>query len=454
MDPLTTAKRKGCAVLGLGTSGTAAAEFLVSHGVTSLFLCDKNPEKARDPAVRNLLVRGATPRCGAEWLQGLPAGLLVRSPGIRPDLPELLERRAAGATVIGETGLFLAYSPARLFAVTGSAGKSTVTTLTADIFRAAGFDAYAGGNLGASLLPALPRMTNASVAVLELSSFQLMDLSPEPERAAILNLSENHLNWHTGMDEYRAAKERIIGHNTVGVFPAFDRSLRDVGRGRKETRLFSPVPPTPGDLRPGETWYAPEGGTVCAYSNEGVRRLFPVERLHLPGAHHLLNLLAAVALSDGIVPVGAMEEAVDGFRGIPHRMETVPGPRGVSCIDSSIDTTPERTLATLSALSPAAPILLLGGAGKGLSYRPLKEPLRRGVKGVILFGGAAREIAEALDGIDFRVIPDFSEAVETALSLAQPGDTVLLSPACTSYDAFRDFAERGDLFRALCRAAR
>ena len=232
--------------------------------------------------------------------------------------------------------------------------------------------------------------------------------------------------------------------------PSIDRSApSDAGERR-------PACSRPSRRRPAtfDRWYAPEGGIVSAYSNEGVRRLFPVERLHLPGAHHLLNLLAAVALSDGLAPVGAMEEAVDGFRGIPHRMETVPGPRGVSCIDSSIDTTPERTLATLSALSPAAPILLLGGAGKGLSYRPLKEPLRRGVKGVILFGGAAREIAEALDGIDYRVIPDFSEAVETALSLAQPGDTVLLSPACTSYDAFRDFAERGDLFRALCRAAR
>lgn len=456
MDPVTTAKAMGCAVLGLGKSGTAAAEFLFSHGVTSLLLCDRDPQKARDPAVADLLVRGAVPRFGTNWLRDLPAGLLVRSPGIRPDLPELTERIKAGATVIGEIGLFLALSPARLFAVTGSAGKSTVTTLTAKIFCAAGLDVFAGGNLGASLLPALPRMTKDSIAVLELSSFQLLDLSPEPERAAILNLTENHLNWHTGMDEYRAAKERILGRNTVGIFPASDPSLRALGDGRTETRLFSTVPPAPGELRPGETWYAPEGGTVSAYSNEGVRRLFPAERLHLSGTHHLLDLLAAVALTDGIAPIGAMEAAVEGFRGLPHRMEKVPGPRGVSCIDSSIDTTPERTLSTLSALAPVTPILLLGGAGKGLSYRPLRKPLEAGAKIVILFGKAACEIADALEGsgIAFRVIPDFTEAVETALSLAKPGDTVLLSPACTSYDAFRDFNERGDLFRALCRAAR
>ena len=452
MDLVTEAKAKGCAVLGLGVSGIAAAEFLLSHGSTSLLLCDKNPNKASDPAVAALIERGATPHFGEGWLCDLPSGLLIRSPGIRPDLPELIRARAAGATVVGENGLFLAYSPARLFAVTGSSGKSTVTSLVAAILRAAGLDVYAGGNLGASLLPALPEMTKESVAVLELSSFQLMDLSPEPERAAILNLTENHLNWHTGMDEYRAAKERILGRNTVGVFPAFDAALRALGEGRNETRLFSLDPPSPAAVKPHEVWYAPDGGRVCAFSREGVRRLFSVERFALPGRHNLLNLLAAVALTDGTVPCDAVETAVAAFRGIPHRMETVPGPDGVRCVDGSIDTTPERTLATLEALSPSVPILLLGGAGKGLSYLPLREPLKRRVKTAILFGRAAPEIAEALDGsgVGIRVIPDFDRAVLTALSLAKTGDTVLLSPACTSYDAFANYAERGDRFRALC----
>ena len=453
MDPVTAAKTKGCAVLGLGVSGIAAAEFLLSRGATSLLLCDKNPEKASDPAVFALIARGAVPRFGDGWLSDLPAGLIVRSPGIRPDLPELTEARAAGAAVTGEVGLFLSCSPARLFAVTGSSGKSTVTSLTAAIFRAAGLDVYAGGNLGASLLPALPEMTKESVAVLELSSFQLTDLSPEPERAAILNLTENHLNWHTGMDEYRAAKERIVGRNTVGVFPAFDPSLRALGNGRKETRLFSLTPPEPAAIRPNEVWYAPDGGSVSVFSSEGVRRLFPVERFTLPGKHNLLNLLAAVALTDGTVPPEAIERAVQAFHGVPHRMETVPGPDGVRCVDGSIDTTPERTLATLEALSPAVPILLLGGAGKGLSYLPLREPLKRGVKTAILFGKAAPEIEKALEGsgVPYRIVPDFDEAVRQALDLSKPGDTVLLSPACTSYDAFRNFAERGDRFRELCK---
>ena len=453
MDPVTAAKTKGCAVLGLGVSGIAAAEFLVSRGVTSLFLCDKDPQKASDPVIGDLIAGGAVPRFGAAWLRDLPRGLLVRSPGIRPDLAELTEATAAGASVVGEIGLFLSRSPARLFAVTGSSGKSTVTSLTASIFRAAGLDVHAGGNLGASLLPALPGMTKESVAVLELSSFQLMDLSPEPERAAILNLTENHLNWHTGMDEYRAAKERILGRDTVGVFPAFDPTLRSLGRGRRETRLFSLTPPGPGAIRPNEVWYAPDGGMVCAFTSRGVRRFFPVERFTLPGKHNLLDLLAAVALTDGIVSPEAIERAVQAFRGVPHRMETVPGPNGVRCVDGSIDTTPERTLATLEALSPAVPILLLGGAGKGLSYLPLREPLKRGVKTAILFGKAAPEIEKALEGsgVPYRVVPDFDEAVKQALDLSKPGDTVLLSPACTSYDAFRNFAERGDRFRELCK---
>lgn len=455
MDPVTLAKEKGAAVLGLGVSGIAAAEFLLSRGVASPLLCDKNLEKASDPAVAALVARGARTRFGENRLPELPDGLLVRSPGVRPDRSELAEKKRAGALVCGEVGLFLAYSPARLFAVTGSAGKSTVTTLVASIFRAAGLDAFAGGNLGASLLPTLPYLTEKSVAVLELSSFQLMDLSPEPERAALLNVTENHLNWHTGMEEYRAAKERILGRNTVGVFPASDPSLRRLAAGR-EARLFSTAPPAPDERKAGEVWYAPDGGWVSRFSDEGVFRLFPIERLRLPGKHNLLNLLAAVAMTDGITPIEAMEEAVSRFAGIPHRMEEVPGPAGVRCVDSSIDTTPERTLATLSALSPARPILLLGGAEKGLSYLPLAEPLARRVKGAILFGKAARAIAEALDagGIPYRVIPAFDDAVRAALSRAEPGDTVLLSPACTSYDAFHDFAARGDRFSALCREAR
>ena len=455
MDPVTLGLTRGAAVLGLGVSGIAAAEFLFSRGIVSPLLCDRDPEKAGDPAVASLVARGARARFGANWLSELPAGLLVRSPGIRPDLPELEEARRAGALVLGEVGLFLAYSPARLFAVTGSAGKSTVTSLSASILQTAGLDAVAGGNLGASLLPLLPRLTNASVAVLELSSFQLTDLSPDPERAAILNLSENHLNWHTGMAEYRAAKERILGEKTVGVFPAADPSLRRLAVGR-EARLFSLFPPAKGERRPGEVWYAPDGGWVLRFSDEGVFRLFPLERFRLPGEHNLLNLLAAVAMTDGVAPVGAIEEAVSRFTGIPHRMEEVPGPAGVRCVDSSIDTTPERTLSTLSALFPARPILLLGGAGKGLSYQPLAAPVGRGTKGVILFGRAAREIAKTLDagGVPYRVIPDFDGAVRAALASAEPGDTVLLSPACTSYDAFHDFAARGDRFRLLCREER
>ena len=456
MDPVILAKTRGAAVLGLGVSGIAAAEFLLSREVPSLFLCDKNPAKAFDPAVAVLISRGGAARFGDGWTAGLPNGLLVRSPGIRPDHPALVKAKRAGATVTSEIGLFLACSPARLFAVTGSAGKSTVTSLIASVFRTAGFDSRAGGNLGSSLLPALPTLTPESMAVVELSSFQLMDLSPEPERAALLNLTENHLNWHTDMAEYRAAKERIFGRNTVGVFPAFDPALLALGRGRRGSRFFSLTPPAKGDVFPGEVWAAPDEGRVSIVTREGVRRLFPVERLLLPGRHNLLNLLAAVAMTEGIAPDEAIEEAVASFRGIPHRMEEVPGPPEVRCVDSSIDTTPERTRATLSALFPARPHLLLGGAGKGLSYLPLVEPVKTRAKSVILFGRTANELAAALDtgGVRYRVIPDFDEAVTFALAAAKPGDTVLLSPACTSYDAFPDFAARGDRFRALCRVQR
>ena len=450
MDLLASARECGCAVLGLGVSGIAAADWLISRGRLPT-LRDRDPEKEADPAVARLVQRGARPLFGDGWLSALSERLLVRSPGLRPDLPELVAAKNAGAILTSEIGLFLAYSPARLIAVTGSAGKSTVTTLVGAILRAAGRDVYVGGNLGTSLLPSLQRMSKDSIAVLELSSFQLMDLSPAPERAAILNLSENHLNWHTGMDEYRAAKLRILGQGTAGVFPADDPTLAALAK-RPGDCLFSLSPPDPAVLERGVGWVTVDGGTVSICRKEGVRRLFSASCLQLPGKHNLLNLLAAVALSDGIAPPEAAEKAVCTFPGVPHRIERVPGPAGVLCLDSSIDSTPLRTQATLDALAPRKPILLLGGAGKGLSYAPLVGALREHAKAVILFGAAANEIAWVLEaaGLSFRVIPDFSDAVRAALGAAKSGDVVLLSPACTSYDAFRNFAERGDLFKRIC----
>ena len=450
MDLLTSAREGGCAVLGLGVSGIAAADWLISRGCLPT-LRDRDPGKADDPAVRELVKLGARPLFGDGWLSALHERLLVRSPGLRPDLPELVAAQNAGATLTSEIGLFLRYSPARLVAVTGSSGKSTVTTLVGAILLESGRDVYVGGNLGTSLLPYLQRTSKDSIAVLELSSFQLMDLSPEPERAAILNLSENHLNWHTGMDEYRAAKLRILGQKTAGVFPADDPTLADLAR-RPGDCLFSLSPPDPAVLDRGVGWVTVDVGTVSIYQKEGVRRLFPASCLRLPGKHNLLNLLAAVALTDGIASPEATEKAVSAFSGVPHRIERVPGPAGVLCLDSSIDSTPARTTTTLEALAPLKPILLLGGAGKGLSYLPLAEAVREHAKETILFGAAANEIAAALKSanLPFRLIPDFSDAVRYALRAAKRGDAVLLSPACTSYDSFRNFAERGDLFKQIC----
>ena len=450
MDLLASARECGCAVLGLGVSGIAAADWLISRGILPT-LRDRDPEKADDPAVIGLVRMGARPLFGDGWLSDLSCRLIVRSPGIRPDLPELVAAKNAGAILTSEIGLFLAYSPARLVAVTGSSGKSTVTTLVGAILRAAGCDVYIGGNVGTSLLPSLQRMSKDSIAVLELSSFQLMDLSPAPERATILNLSENHLNWHTGMDEYRAAKLRILGSNTAGVFPADDPTLACLAK-RPGDCLFSLSPPDPAVLAKGIGWVTVDGGTVSIYQKEGVRRLFSASCLNLPGKHNLLNLLSAVALTEGIAPPDAVERAVRAFRGVSHRIERVPGPIGVDCLDSSIDSTPERTRTTLEALAPKKPILLLGGAGKGLSYEPLVGAVREHAKAVILFGAAANEIAGTLwaAGLSFSTIPDFVAAVREALLTAEPGDTVLLSPACTSYDAFRNYAERGDLFKKIC----
>lgn len=457
VDLLLRARRDGAAIIGVGRSGLAAAEHLLGRGVTRLTLRDE-----RERELPQWLVRpGVTAIFGKHYLDGLCEGVLIRSPGIRPDLPPLAEAVCRGALLTGEIGLFLAEATSTVLAITGSAGKTTTVALTeAMLTREGRFPVVAAGNNGRSPLPALRFLGSDGVAVLELSSFQLSDLvfpRGMPHRAAILNLSENHLNWHTDMAEYCAAKCRILGSSAAGVFPADDPALATLA-ARQGARLFSDtLAPTEISRFPhADALYTVADGFVVRARREDTDILFPIEGFSLPGRHNLRNLLAAVAMADGLASPEAMRGAAETFRGVRHRMERVPGPPGVLCINSSIDSTPLRTAATLAALD-CRPIVLLGGAGKGLSLLPLADALATRASAVFLFGACGPAIEAALLSdpraarLPIRRRERFEDAVRDALAFAKGGDTVLLSPASTSYDAFRDFEERGDLFREICR---
>ena len=442
-DFCRTPQRYTVALLGFGRANRAVADWLISRGGSATVYADLPIEAA---LCEQYLVRG---------IRFAPVGIpdelgesvLVRSPVIRPDHPAILRALARGGLLTSETELFLAEAPATVIGVTGSDGKTTTATLTARLLEAAGQRTWLGGNNGTPLLPRVCEMRQGDLAVLELSSFQLMTLQKPPAVAVMTNLCENHLNWHTDMAEYTAAKCRIFGAHTRLVANADNALLREaIGGHVGETLLFSALREWD-DLPSGRVY--PQGDRVVV-ERRGVRCTFPcLDVFRLPGRHNLENLLAAVGAAAPWLTEDAPRRALADFSGVAHRLQYVGTAGGVSYYNSSIDTTPTRTAAALAAIG-CRPIVILGGRGKGLSYQPLVAALQRHAKAACLYGETAAEIAAVLPQ-DFSYIrcTRFEEAFSAAAHLAEVGDSVLLSPACTAFDAFPDFAARGDAFCQL-----
>ena len=446
---LDIARRRGAAVLGLGVSGLAAAEYLLSSGVRPLYLLEQRRSEAAEVLVR----RGA---CLVPTLNGHTFGLLIRSPGIPERHEAVRYAREIGATVTGEIGLWFSASRIPSLAVTGSDGKTTTVTLAHAMLSAGGKRALLGGNIGASLLPMLDS-PDAELAVLELSSFQLLDAFPLerqggiPFRGAILNLSENHLDFHGTIDEYFSAKKKILAEDTLPILPL---SLAELGRGFSGiAHLFSPF-----DAKlpyPARLYFPQSGELLCREASGETRRLASLSGFRLQGEHNLKNLLAAVALCDGLVSGEAIERAIMTTEPVDRRMTEIGRCRGAVCIDSSIDSTPSRTATTLRAIRSDSIVLLLGGASKNLSTAPLTEALDARVRAIFTFGREGRRLFDAIEESGFRgeltLCRGFDEAVLSAASVLTERDTLLLSPACTSYDEFQSYTERSRRFRALLR---
>lgn len=418
-------------VFGLGRSGRALITHLVREGVRVY---------AFDDASREAL--GDIPR----WLASLDVPLFAggtgeargsfvfRTPAMRPDHPKLCRAALRGAVVLGEAEYFAMCSPAPVYAVTGSDGKTTTATMLAGLLSAAGKRVYLGGNIGRSLLPFLDEMTDSDACVLELSSFQLMDMECPFDTGVVTGVTPNHLDWHTGMAEYTAAKRRLatLSCRTVlekSLFPDMD-AIRFSGDGGADFTLCD--------------------GVLYGY---GVP-LCRTEDVRVAGRHNRLNLLAASAATAHLVSPHTVRDFARRFSGVPHRMELVGEEDGVRYINSSIDTTPSRTAATLAAQEGRGRVLLLlGGRGKGVPLTPLTEALRRRRTVCFLFGEAEEEMAKALSLGSFPYLRcgSMERAFSEARAEARVGDTVLLSPAATSYDAFPDFEARGERFRFLVR---
>ncbi len=439
---------KTAALLGLGRSNLPLLCELARRGAR-LSVRDKRSAGDLPVSPTELQSMGVRLFTGKGYLDDLYEDYLFRSPGMRPDLPPLLAAQARGARLCSEYEMFAALCPATLLGITGSDGKTTTTTLAGLILSEVygGGRVFVGGNIGVPLLSSLPRMGQGDFAVAELSSFQLMTAPRAPSRAVITNITENHLNWHHGMNEYVMAKRKILSPGTHAVLNAENDLTAAIAREWGDKTLFS-------SRRTRAELIAAFGVCHTVTEESGVLcyddiPLFPTSDILLRGKHNLENYMAALGLVYPYLPGGVpVWRVARRFTGVPHRLERVGVARGVTYYNSSIDSTPTRTAAALAALG-GNPILLCGGADKGVSFSPLADAVRGRVRALFLFGAARGKIGAAMRAADipFLEADSMQKALAAAREMAVSGDSILLSPACTSFDAFRDFEERGEVFR-------
>ncbi len=451
-------------VLGLARQGRAMARFFAEQGAEVIISDLRQAAQLQEvmASLADLPIRYVLGGHPLSLLEG--CDLLALSGGVPLTIPIVREAVRRGIPLTSDAQEFLARSPAPVVGITGSAGKTTTTALTGEMLKAAGFRTWVGGNIGNPLLGDLAAIAEAGETarvVMELSSFQLELVRVSPPIAAVLNITPNHLDRHGTMANYIAAKRNIVAHQRAGdvAVLGYDepnaRGLAEATPAR--VRFFSGREAVAAGtfLRDDRLILRHEGGEEV----EVVRR----DEIRLRGFHNVLNVLAAIALADAAgAPVEAMRTAIAAFTGVRHRLEEVRRWRGILWIDDSIATAPERTLAALASFEEPL-VLLAGGRDKKLPWEDFARRAVRRVRLVITFGEAAamieghlrRALAEAGEAAVLeRIIPagTLERAVEIAAQEARAGEVVLLSPGGTSFDAFRDFAERGDRFRELVEA--
>jgi UDP-N-acetylmuramoylalanine--D-glutamate ligase len=451
-------------VVGLGKSGVSAVRHLARAGAR-LTLTDSRTappglEQARAAAPDALLCLGGldAPAPHAQY------EFAVVSPGVSLAEPLVGALRAAGVPIVGDVELFAQAAAAPTIGITGSNGKSTVTTLVGAMAQAAGWSAGVGGNLGEPALDLLEQP--AQLYVLELSSFQLETTSSLRLAAAtILNVSPDHLDRHGTLERYIAAKARIYTHAEVAVINREDLATHSNTHHARRLVTFGLDAPAAGHYGlveiDGRKWLAAPGG-VTADTKTAIRSgdsaaaagesrpLLPLDALRIQGTHNAANALAALALADAVgMPRAASLRALREFAGLPHRCQWVGRFGGVDWINDSKGTNVGATLAALQGFD--GPLVWIGGGqGKGQDFGALREPLRAKARGAIVYGEDAARLQQDLAGaVTLERVPDLAAAVARAQRLAQAGDRVLLSPACASLDQFRNYEERGRRFAEL-----
>ena len=446
---LDTLPGKKILVLGLGVSNRPLVRMLLERGcdVTG---CDATPYEQLDDEVLELEQRGCRLKTGPDYLRDLSGDIVFRTPGMHPARPELAALRAAGARITSEMEAFFRVCPCQIIGVTGSDGKTTTTTLISELLKQAGRRVWLGGNIGTPLLPLAEQMEPDDFAVVELSSFQLMDFPMSAHIAVITNLSPNHLDVHKDMAEYIEAKENIYRHQTPDdtLILNMDNALTHAMREK-----------APGDCLEFSRLGIPEKGV---FLRDGVildaqsgKELLRQEDILLPGIHNVENYMAAICAVRPYVSLENIRQVATTFGGVEHRIELVRIKDGVRYYNDSIASSPSRTIAGLRSF-PEKVILIAGGYDKHIPYDVLGPEICEHVRLLVLSGATAPKIRDAVlacpDPPEILELDDFTEAVKTAADRAIPGDVVLLSPASAAFDKFKNFMVRGSFFKELVRA--
>lgn len=448
---------KRVAFCGIGGSNLPLIDIFKKKGAVVL-ACDRRTKEKLGFVAEQLQKKGVELRLGDAYLQNLDADIIFRTPGMKFDMPELQEARARGAAVTSEMEVFFDLCPCKIFAVTGSDGKTTTTTIISEMLKAEGKKVHLGGNIGHPLLPEIEQIAADDVAVVELSSFQLISMRQSPDVAVVTNLAPNHLDIHKDMAEYIDAKKNILLHQN-----AFGRAVlnldNEITNGfqkctRGQVLTFSRRVPVENGA-----WIG-EDNTIFMSVNGTKIPVMHTDEIKIPGNHNIENYLAAITAVWGYVLPEHMRQVAHDFGGVEHRAEFVREVHGVRYYNDSIASSPTRTASGTLSLYKQKIILIAGGYDKKIPFDTLGPVIVDKVKILILMGNTAEKIEKSVrnasaytDGNPVIIrVNSMPEAVEAAVRNAAAGDIVSMSPACASFDLYPNFEARGKHFKELINA--
>lgn len=446
--------QKRVAIIGLGISNIPLLDYLYNLNCKVSVFDEREVAKLNNDAIEKIYSYGFELYTGEDALKNLINFVIIfRSPSCRPDKPEIIEEVNRGAILTSEIEMLMQTCPGTIIGITGSDGKTTTTNLIYHILKKKGYHCYLGGNVGIPLFTKVREMNPEDMVVLELSSFQLMDMQISPHIAVITNISPNHLDVHKSYEEYIESKKNIFKYQTendilvINYDNEITKSFKDEAKGKviyfsRKEKLDEGI--------------ICDNGVIKSCNNNLRRHILNTKDILLRGIHNYENICTAIAATSNLVEPEVQADSIKKFKGVEHRLEFVRDIEGIKWYNDSIGTSPSRTIAGLNSFSEKI-VLIAGGYDKHLDYTPIARPIVENVNKLILIGATAKKIEEAVIKeleTQGKQIPIYhcntlKETVDKAYEIATLGEIVLFSPASASFDMFRNFEERGNKFKEL-----